>query len=535
MAKPYLLDGFDNFNTKLSQKIFYFNNISDMKTSSILKDGDYVSTKGYYTPNDFGGGKYAIMVNSENLSDNGGTILILNSGLLAKLIYEDQLNICQFGAKHSNSNFNNDVCIQSAIDSVDPGTKLLIPPKTFYFYSGITITKPISLIGTNSSYHDETLKSVLRFIDNVSNKTLITANYNIRCSISDLIVHGGNSITLTNSNEINSHGGNSVFDLTINNPNVNGLYIYGYSALVENVNAYNFSGIALNFRYYNFVTRCNVFRSNIAFSPYIDNSMIGCRATYCNYGIYEGTTAGSSTNSITDFRVDLIKYNGIYVEGFIGWSIDNYMSDNVGESSIRINNAYGGRITGRATRCGNYYRGYTKTDLASLSFDERSKAYAVSFTGSINGIELDINIYPSNGEDYTGSNFYGFPYGFLSSKATIYNASLKLSGTVFIDSSSAYLGQLETTYQMSTNFERLAQFDSSKAANLRIDYNGTIYSINKPSSNTDTLQYISINGLFLNRSLSTTGGASVGSRLVSNGHVYILTDPMNNTWYQITN
>lgn len=85
-------------NNKIATKIYYFNTVSDMKASNILKAGDMVITKGYYTANDGGNGEYEV-VNDASLVDDGGSVHNVCDGLKAKLIIKSEINIKQFGAK----------------------------------------------------------------------------------------------------------------------------------------------------------------------------------------------------------------------------------------------------------------------------------------------------------------------------------------------------------------------------------------------------------------------------------------------------
>ena len=68
----------------LTKKPYCFENVSEMKAYD-LQEGDYVSTKGYYSSGDGGQGEYVI-VDDNNLVDDGGSIHELTNRLKAKLI-----------------------------------------------------------------------------------------------------------------------------------------------------------------------------------------------------------------------------------------------------------------------------------------------------------------------------------------------------------------------------------------------------------------------------------------------------------------
>lgn len=83
-------------NEQLATKVYYFNTVADMIASSKLKEGDYVFTLGFYSPNDGGEGKYRI----GTISSNGYFDLLLDNGLTASfIIRNNEVNIRQLGAR----------------------------------------------------------------------------------------------------------------------------------------------------------------------------------------------------------------------------------------------------------------------------------------------------------------------------------------------------------------------------------------------------------------------------------------------------
>lgn len=87
-----------NNTTKVNKKVYYHTNIANMKADNSLSAGDVVQTLGYYAADDGGQGLYQI-VDDDTLVDDGGSVHELTSGLKAKLIIENFVNVRQMGAK----------------------------------------------------------------------------------------------------------------------------------------------------------------------------------------------------------------------------------------------------------------------------------------------------------------------------------------------------------------------------------------------------------------------------------------------------
>lgn len=86
-----------------STALWCFDNVNDMKSATNLIDGSYAKTLGYYDVNDGGQGTY-IIIDDDTLVDDGGSVHVLNNGLRAKLIVENNtINPIMFGCKGDNS------------------------------------------------------------------------------------------------------------------------------------------------------------------------------------------------------------------------------------------------------------------------------------------------------------------------------------------------------------------------------------------------------------------------------------------------
>lgn len=83
------------FSTLCSAKVATFNSVAELTKCTGIKDGDAVTTLGYWGVNDGGGGTYIIKKTGKQ---NGGDVIQLNNGLYAHLIYDGRtFNLKQWG------------------------------------------------------------------------------------------------------------------------------------------------------------------------------------------------------------------------------------------------------------------------------------------------------------------------------------------------------------------------------------------------------------------------------------------------------
>ena len=79
----------------LGKRVKIFTNVAEMKADRTLKEGMSCQTLGYYNSED--GGHALYVIKSGELTEDKGSIIALNNGLFASLIFDGILNVKQWG------------------------------------------------------------------------------------------------------------------------------------------------------------------------------------------------------------------------------------------------------------------------------------------------------------------------------------------------------------------------------------------------------------------------------------------------------
>lgn len=80
----------------------FYASVSEMKQDTLLKEGDWVSTKGFYKAGDGGGAEYQIIKTSAKVDE--GEFIGLTNGLCARLDNVERINYKMFGTKSDGKN-----------------------------------------------------------------------------------------------------------------------------------------------------------------------------------------------------------------------------------------------------------------------------------------------------------------------------------------------------------------------------------------------------------------------------------------------
>lgn len=96
-----LNENWDKIDEDIGRKIYYYDNVQEMKNDEGLKEGMVCQTLGYYEANDGGSGLYQVIAAPLVEVDEGSYIALVNN-LIAKLVVDDIPNSSQFGVSESN-------------------------------------------------------------------------------------------------------------------------------------------------------------------------------------------------------------------------------------------------------------------------------------------------------------------------------------------------------------------------------------------------------------------------------------------------
>ena len=196
----------NGYKIKDEKAVRSYDTVASMKADTKLKEGYYVKTKGYYESNDGGHGEYVI-VDDETLVENGGSIHVLSNGLRAKLIFNDVVNVAQFGAKGDGVSDDYEA-ISTALNSCKHIS--LLPDKTYFTSESIVLTYRNIIDGNNATIiGDGETNYPLLYVNGTTSPA-----YRTKVMVNDLFLRG-------------------------NNVNDGMLFNYAADFFIRNVNVYN--------------------------------------------------------------------------------------------------------------------------------------------------------------------------------------------------------------------------------------------------------------------------------------------------------
>ena len=150
-----------------------FNSVAEMKTATNLIEDGYAQTYGFYNANDGGNAKYKIRaIEEDETPDEKFVISLADENLVAELITDDMVNICQVGGQQNFATVFNYL--------ITNGKKVYVPAGDYTATDTITITGNTIVLCDGNITLDATDKPL--FIIQDKGKKKLTFNGNITCT-----------------------------------------------------------------------------------------------------------------------------------------------------------------------------------------------------------------------------------------------------------------------------------------------------------------------------------------------------------------
>ena len=369
-ADKTIIGGINELNSQFKDiaknKIYKFNSVQDMKSSTILKIGNICETLSYYKDYNLGGAKYKIISRGENGDIIEGGIE-LDNGNIALLI-ESEVNVYQFGAKGDGVtddteaiqkalNFANDVYLKQGVFAV----------------TSITVNKHNNLIGCGIEKFTEMPKV---------NNEYVFQNYIKSIGTNDIVII--NNGTIKDTNFI----GNSDNEFVIKNEDANliNISIHGgktalkqlgnHMHIVRNINISwtDLDGIffeCADSTFYNIqIIRCgrDGISGSLSASSIVQGKIEYCYENCINTNYF---TQVNITNMIIDTAVKYLLYNSNVIDKvcfssciFIGGNLNNDASY---DSQIYLRK-YGGGAFFNGCRFVKITAGKKEDDVTNLKY-----------------------------------------------------------------------------------------------------------------------------------------------------------------------
>lgn len=215
-------------DAKLKKKVYYFDTVALMKSSTDLVEGDLVITKGYYIANDGGSAYYHIVSETEKYSED------LTNGLKAELIIKESVNVKMFGAKGDGETDD----LISLTNAFNNSNTIYFDKGTYNITDNITINNKTivgnsSIINTISQATTQEHQIIFNGTNNVRDITFKQSNHNVAlCLIRDCYNSNfDNCKFIVDNVETNGY-----VDLYTNNQNLN------FTNCIFNCSSYKLDG-----------------------------------------------------------------------------------------------------------------------------------------------------------------------------------------------------------------------------------------------------------------------------------------------------
>lgn len=311
-------------DTDIKKKVYYFNNVAEMKVSN-LKANDVAITMGYYEANDGGSAIYKIV---DSASETELQESLDNNKYANLVLVDNVINIKQLGARGNNSTDDTTI-IQKAINT---GKSIFFPSGNYLVSSLDCNDSNINIRGNGRSTTTLRAKTsdTARFIDaENNNKGFIIRDITIDgnnkastalyCGDKNISFTSKNRMLIDNISVINCTGtgifiGNT--SCTCNNVNIvfchDGIVVEGYGAIVSNsvLSRCEDYGLKL-YRGNGYVTNNKIYRNGNGI--FCDGFVFSVDNNNIQQNENNGLVLGDDSNSNT-FNNNIFVANGYYTE-----------------------------------------------------------------------------------------------------------------------------------------------------------------------------------------------------------------------------
>ena len=312
-----------------------FNNVNDMKQSTLLKNGTFAQTLGFYNINDGGASLYRI-VEDNNINIDNAFVIELNNGLKAILIHSNYIEVEKLGFKADvtfdcGTHFEN---IMNKNNTLENPVNLLFGNKTYYFSETLIYNNlKFNLFGKSNNlgnYERHTVfkpyKANQRFVLKIGGTKEFTTPENWHTYWkTNLIIEG---ITFSDDNY-------HLLDPNSPNQEKYGLLCIEY-----------FSGLILDISFTNTFSRC-LYEKNVWEVRYKWLSFRNCNYPVKSSAIYfDNVLNDGYSNTTAHFFefIDIEQINGTFLRTGTNCNMQNIIIDNLSiENGSRANEGILGR------------------------------------------------------------------------------------------------------------------------------------------------------------------------------------------------
>ena len=350
-----------------------------------LNNGSICKTLGFYEINDKGSSVYKVTTADETLINESNVISLANN-LMATLIYEDNMNIKQFGAYGDDTNDDTNT-FKSCFENIPSGTVMYLNGDEVYkITDSIIVNNNVNIIGNNAN--------IKIYEDGI---TLFNIN-NDNISVKDLIIDGSETtqdkFAVTDISTLNII---TAFDITselIDLNNITVSNIYGNAFHSQSVKNFKAENITIN---------------NVGGHWYENNSNDSFGDTF-----YFRNLPNNAIIDINNCNIDMKYKNTTYSRAGIVCEVNT--NDNANYNTyINLNNS----SIVHADRCVHIENQTRQVYLDTKNTHLYGNCWVFTYNSPYTIIESYNNIYDTYEENYNGSK--GIKYAVIHDKKSIYN------------------------------------------------------------------------------------------------------------------